>query len=286
MENVGFRHIFVLWTLVVTVFGFFYHYLAGAGGTLVYSLTGKPVEKLLDSIYFSFITATTTGFGDILPHGYFKQMAIAEVIFGLLLLALLTSKLVSIKQDAILNEVYDISFSERINRLRSSLFLFRQNSARILERVEEGIVRRRELNELHAYIASLMDTLDEVLFMINKAGKNEYVKDLDAVTLEIILNSVLRASERLLEVIAVLVKRNITWKRDVLTTLVQKCMEKTDYIFGRSLRTLKPGILAELMKEKDSIHVSITQALNKVYQDEGLQRFFVRTEIVENGQES
>ncbi len=85
------------------------------------------INNLPDSIYFSFVTATTTGFGDFLPQGWFKLIVIAEVICGLLLLALVTSKLVSIKQDILLKEIYDMSFYERINRLRSGLLLFRQN---------------------------------------------------------------------------------------------------------------------------------------------------------------
>jgi len=79
-------------------------------------------------------------------NGFFKLISIFEVVFGLLLLAFVTSKLVSIKQDVILNEIYDISFNERLSMVRSSLLLFRQSLSRMMEKIEEiGKAKEAEL---------------------------------------------------------------------------------------------------------------------------------------------
>src|SRR3989344_3551522 len=94
-DRLTFGHIFIIWACIITVFGILYHFFSGSASNLFYTRTGGPVSSMLDSIYFSFITATTTGFGDIIPHGFFKVIAIFEAISGLLLLAFVTSKLVS-----------------------------------------------------------------------------------------------------------------------------------------------------------------------------------------------
>ncbi|MBI2523367.1 two pore domain potassium channel family protein, partial [Candidatus Woesearchaeota archaeon] len=123
-----------------------YHFLDSSENRLLYVLKNNAVDDLTDSIYFSFVTATTTGFGDIIPFGYFKIVAVMEVIFGLLLLSVVTYKLVSLKQDIISSEIYEISLNERISRLRSSLSLFRQNLDALISKVDDGTIKKRSIS--------------------------------------------------------------------------------------------------------------------------------------------
>src|SRR3989338_6930496 len=121
IDKLKFIHILILWVFIIMSFGMAYYFLANVNSFLYYNLDQSPITRVIDAVYFSFVAATTTGFGDIIPMGVFKIVSIIEVIFGLLLLALVTSKLVSIKQDMILDEIYESSLNEKINRLRSSL---------------------------------------------------------------------------------------------------------------------------------------------------------------------
>src|SRR3989344_7262124 len=149
VDNIGFLNIFIIWTAVIVVFGFLYFYLPDDTSFLYNSLERSVIEKIGDAMYFSFGTATITGVGGIVPIGMeFQFYSVIEVLFALFLLAFFTSKLVSIKQDIIISEIYEISFNERINRIRSSLLLFRQQIARAIEHTEDHTIKKREVDDL------------------------------------------------------------------------------------------------------------------------------------------
>ncbi len=145
LDKTNFFHIFFIWALIIVIFGICY-FILRTDNTLLYYISEKEnVTRLTDAIYFSFVTATSTGFGDIIPLGFFKLMAVLEVIFGLMLLAFVTSKLVSIKQDVILTEIYDLSFNEKINRIRASMLFFRQQISRLIAHIESDTIKKGRL---------------------------------------------------------------------------------------------------------------------------------------------
>ncbi len=225
LDKLTFPRIFLLWTSVVAGFGFVYRFLSTDIHYLYYVHQGLPVHDVVDSIYFSFITATSTGFGDIIPFGYFKIIAIFEVIFGLVLLAFVTSKLVSIKQNVILNEVYEISFHEKINRVRSSLLLFRQNVGRVIDRVEDKSIRSREVSDLYTFISSLEDTLNEVSMLMKRQGKTHFTKIIDPLDAELIFHSITHSFEKLGELIHILNNSGLDWRREVTLNFIQRCVD-------------------------------------------------------------
>ena len=255
IDKLNFLYILVIWILIIIIFGIFYYLFNNNGSYLSYTQNGNSVNSIINSIYFSFIAAMTTGFGDILPVGYFKILAIFEVIFGLLLLALVTSKLVSIKQDMILNEIYELSLNERVNRLRSSLLLFRQNLGKIIARIEEGYVRKREISDLYVYVSSLEDTLHEIDNIMQRQDKNHFTKKIDAISTEIIFNSVLSSFEKLNELLTTLNQHKLEWKREIITDLVNRCMSLNERVFVSvvSSKNLREKTLNDLRDSKNKI---------------------------------
>jgi potassium channel LctB len=224
LDHLNFFHIFVIWTGILVLFGILYYLLTGPNNYLVYTVTNQKVTGLFDSIYFSFITATSTGFGDIAPIGIFKLMSIFEVIFGLVLLAIVTSKLVSIKQDVIMNEIYDISFNEKINRIRSSLLLFRQNLSRVISNIESNNIRHREISDIYNYISSLEDNLTEISSLMDRKKGNRYTKELDSMSTELLFHSINQSFERLYELIAVMNSSKLEWRRKLTLDLIDRCL--------------------------------------------------------------
>ena len=229
IDRLNFFHILVIWMVVVAIFGLFYFFASGAS-SLVYTKSAVSVKNLWDTIYFSFVASTTTGFGDIVPTGWFKLIAIAEVVSGFLLLALVTSKLVSIKQDMILSELYELSLSEKFNRLRSTLILFRQNLGRILTKVEEGTLKKREALDLYLYISSFEDCVNETLKLLDMP-KNGYSKNVDRVNMELIANSIIHSLERLGDLLVLMDESKIDWRREITLDLISRSLKINDQLF-------------------------------------------------------
>jgi hypothetical protein len=258
IDKLSFIHILVFWIILIVFFGLFYYLAIVPSSSLNYSSSETPVNNLYDAIYFSFVSATTTGFGDIVPVGLFRVVAIVEVIFGLLLLALVTSRLVSIRQDAILNEVYEISFNEKVNRLRSSLLLFRQNLDRLISKSEEKTFGSREARSLNGYVFSLEDTLSEIFAVINKKKGNKFIKKLDPVNTELIFNSMISSFNKLDELFIVLIENKISFKKQVSFSPIKKCFLLVDSSFSQiGKSSLSNETIDDLNKRINSVLESL-----------------------------
>ncbi|MCA9478088.1 MAG: two pore domain potassium channel family protein [Nanoarchaeota archaeon] len=211
LDKLRFSHILLVWVGLVTCYGLIYFYFSSPANYVFDTLHRVPVTDLWQTIYFSFVTATTTGFGDVIPMGNFRIIAIAEVITGLLLLAIVTSKFVSIKQDQIMKELYDISLSEKINRLRSSLFLYKQHLNRLTSNAQEGTFKDLDQKNLGMYFTSYEDVLVETLTLLNKEDNDEHqIVDLD---LDFLARSIVNALEKTIEAGKEFSENKIPWTK-------------------------------------------------------------------------
>jgi len=261
-DKLSFLHIFLIWAIVIVMFGLAYHFLTKGTSYLYQSLGDKTSLSVFDTIYFSFITATTTGFGDIIPFGGFRILALIEVVCGLLLLAFAMSKLVSIKQDIILNEVYEISLGEKISRIRSSLLLFRQNINRIIEHIEEGIIKKREIIDMYIYISSLEDSLQQIFTLFTRSRTNHFTKDIDPVNAELIFISIIQSLEKLLELINMLENQKIEWRREVTISLIKNSTKQSSLLF-ENIGAIKNLSNLTVKNLKSQIEV-VVQDINKI----------------------
>ena len=263
IDRVSFPYVLLFWVSVIIMFGLAYHALSNDVSYLYSNREHIPVKQALDAIYFSFSTATSTGFGDIVPSGYFKLIAIVEVISGLLLLAFVTSKLVSLKQDIILNEIYEISFQERINRLRSSLLLFRQHLGRIINRIDDQSIHKREINETYIYVSSLEDTLNEIVTLVDRDKKYHFTKDIDEINAELIVNSMNSSFEKLREFIGVCSQHQLEWKRDVTVSIIERCLMINETIFSKFPVSLSEKRMGDLRGQNRNITIMIQTEIQR-----------------------
>ena len=231
LDSLDFPHILVIWVLMCLLFGFVYCFFANDNSHLIYARTGQKVDAMADFIYFSFITATSTGFGDIVPMGYFKVISILEVVLGIIILAVVTTKLVSMKQDTIMEEIYDISFYEKINRIRSSLLLFRQNINKITIHVETFTIRKMEVKDLSTHLSMFEDSLADISEMIDLSNRKEYTKGINPMDTELIFNSINQSFEKIDELTSLMEKKKVTWKKDGTLKLLRKCLDTGDLLF-------------------------------------------------------
>jgi hypothetical protein len=226
LDKISFSQTFLIWLLVILLFAGIYFSLAwGFNNSLMYR--NEAIEPngvgLLNSVYFSFITATTLGYGDIAPVGAISKIfAAAEVVIGLILWGLVISKLVGIKQERILEEVYDISYEEIIDRLRSGLYLFRSDVNRALEKIESGSIRPREIKDLWMIFSGLDTTLANIKNMIMPAkGEKYYYKKIDVFRLELLLNSIQLSLNKMLELVKNLKAHSLDWRNELLITSIR-----------------------------------------------------------------
>ena len=256
LDKVSFKRLFLVWILMIVGIGFFYTVLQTENSRLTSTATGNTVS-VGDAIYFSFITATSTGYGDIVPHGFFKVIVLCEVIVSLVIFAIVTSKLVSIKQEAVLNEIYEISFTERVAKIRSALYLFRIDLEKIMVKQEEAKLTKREVSEIWTNLSFLENTLVEFSNMVSKeAGEDSYLKKVDTVNMEIILNSLNQSFEKMIELIRLFDINKLDWKRTLTINFIISCLEhskvifqKVDNTYGSSLKSVKT--ISEEFSKKD-----------------------------------
>ena len=89
---------------------------------------GQPLPKgpggFGECLYFSVVTATTLGYGDITPiNAWARLLASCEAVAGMVLVGALISKLLSTHQEQLLRETHDLAFKERLGRIQTSLHL-------------------------------------------------------------------------------------------------------------------------------------------------------------------
>ncbi len=259
IDRVSFLHILLIWLGIVISFGFIYKFFSGTTSFLQLNQTQSVVHNLLDSIYFSFVSATTTGFGDITPLGSFRVLSTLEVVISLLIVAIVTSKLISLKQNVILDELYEITFLERINRMRSALLLFRQDIHNLIHKVEDGLVKKRDIQSLYQQLGTFKENINEITAALFHQNKY-FTKQLDEMNAKLIANSMNHSFQRLVELLETLTVQGFLWTTDKNIMFLEKSLQSYTDFYTQLKRTkiLDVQTIKDFCKEKDIVAEQIT----------------------------
>src|SRR5262245_33823792 len=169
------------WLAMVVGLGVVYWAMSVAGlGTL--RDAGAPIAHtwrgLLASLYFSVVTATSVGFGDVVPTGFLRLIAVLEGAAGLLLFGCIVSKLASRHQEDVLEQTHQIAFEDRLDRVRTNLHLVlselqtvaeswsaaQHTPERMLARLEgAAMMLQSELRTIHALLYRTSQTPEEAV---------------------------------------------------------------------------------------------------------------------------
>jgi len=84
---------------------------------------GADLKGFASAVYFSFVTATSIGYGDIVPVGGARVIAIAEAVTALLVFGAVVAKFVSHRQEELVSEIHRVTFDERLDRVETNLHL-------------------------------------------------------------------------------------------------------------------------------------------------------------------
>jgi hypothetical protein len=251
IDKTSFLWVFVFWMMIIIIFGIGYFMLAiNPDNSLIYrgNVLKPDAEGLYDSIYYSFITVTTTGYGDISPSGLSKLFSIFEVILGVIIEGILVSKLVGLKQETILEEIYNINYEEAFTNYRRGLSLVRTDIVMIMEKIENKTIKQRELRDLWIIFSGLDGTLTNIKNIIIPSKKDTYYnKKLDVSKVELILSSMKLTLHKVLELIRTLKHRDLDWREELLlTSLYYDVQVVKDVIEYESKRSVDRKVIDKL----------------------------------------
>jgi hypothetical protein len=271
IDALDFKKIFILWIAYIFAFSavfFFldvYHPEHGLKNVDI----GYDAVSFLNAVYFSFVCATSTGFGDITPIGISRTVAIIEVIGGMIIFGLVISKLISFKQDLILNEIYEISLDGKISGLRSSLYLFKVDLSKLIERVSEGQGFKRRADQLYL----LTDTLKETIMDIEKVvcfpngRRSDFLKSVGPIQLELLINSITTSLDRLSELLRQIDEKQYSWRGEKnvrsIGAVCEIVGEICGYLGNNGTSESIKGRVAELEKSKKELEKQLEKKTEK-----------------------
>lgn len=171
--------------------------------------TLPPLERLWESAYFSLVTATTVGYGDLLPLGASKAVAVMQASAGVLIFGILIAKLVARRNDAVMTDVHRLTSESIFYHIRQGLFIVRKDFDTLIRDVEHhGNVPDHEWDNLIASCLQAQSLIEEIPNFY--ANSNGYVIDRKREAL--LIDSVQRTLNRLLHLLAALDHRHIKWQ--------------------------------------------------------------------------
>jgi len=162
------------WLGMILIFGVIY-WLAGIGmgwGLQAGSSVVHPdVGGLATSIYFSFVTALSIGYGDVIPVGPLRILAVIEGIAGLLVFGCVISKLVSRRQEELTAEIHRTTFEDRLDRVRTNLHLVFSDLGSVQQlQTEQGALPHQVLRRLESTVRVFrgeLQTIHDLLYRSN-----------------------------------------------------------------------------------------------------------------------
>lgn len=127
--------LFTLWGGMAICFAFLYFGLSFIGNgehgpSMIHDM--DTWHRFYNSLYYSIITATSTGYGDIVPHGLSKIVASMQSISALLVFAIFVTKLVSHQQELTLTEVHRLTFEDVFHNTREGMYIARKDFDHII----------------------------------------------------------------------------------------------------------------------------------------------------------
>jgi len=213
ITSLSYTSLFLIWAGMAVGFGFAYFILSSIPSVVHHGPTQmeglSAAGRFWNSLYYSVITATSTGYGDITPQGFSKFLASIQSIFALFVFAIFVTKLVSHRQELALREVHKLTFEDIYHNTREDLFIIRKDLDTIIDEANETKALSQESwrNLMSAYqqaqtlIAEIPDFYD--------VGSHLYT--IDPKREELLLESVHRTLHRINKTLDTLSKCGIDW---------------------------------------------------------------------------
>lgn len=247
-ERITVRQIATYWISNVALFSALYYGLSFAGATIMHNgqaLT-TSLEGLGNSIYFSFTTALTLGYGNIAPLGTAKALAVLEAIGSVSLIGLFIGKLVSIKQEKILEEIKELTFEEATHNAITGLYLFRNQAKELQEKISKSKKDKsisKEFDTINLTLINALQTFNDSKITINDPHKS-------MMHLSLVTNSINYSLSRLVELLEEFNKRKIGWNKESTTTALAESVRMKETLTQSFERIKSDEQISKIVGEK------------------------------------
>ncbi len=250
-ERITVRQIATYWLSNVALFSALYYGLSFAGATIMHNgqaLT-TSLEGLGNSIYFSFTTALTLGYGNIAPIGIAKALAVLEAIGSVSLIGLFIGKLVSIKQEKILEEIRELTFEEATHNAITGLYLFRNQAKELQEKISKTKAAKsdktfaKELDTMNLTLIDSLQSFNDSKIMINDPHKS-------MMHLSLMTNSINYSLSRLVGLLEEFNKRKIGWNKESTTTALAESVRMRETLMQSFERIKSDEQISKIVGEK------------------------------------
>lgn len=167
------------------------------------------LRHFANSMYFSIITATTTGYGDILPQGFSKFLAGLQAVLSFFVFGVFISKLVSNRQEIALEQVHKLTFEDVFHNIREGLYIIRKDFDHLMVVAEEkGVFDDQQWENLQTALKQAQSLVQEIPTFYDDEH-NLYT--IDATREELLQEAVHRTLHRASQLLDVLSEAEIPW---------------------------------------------------------------------------
>jgi len=246
LQDYSYVKILKLWVSIGVGFAIIYYLLnlffPQHGLIYTHNALNHELADFITILYFSFITLTTTGYGDVIPLGISKILSLLEIFSGVIVFGFLISKLISTRQGKIIEELYDISFEDKINRLKSGLYVYRANISRIIDRIKaERRIKHYDITDLEANLEGVKININRVSDFLISEEKKPATK-LNDLNINLLFNSISLTTSRVIGILNILKSKRSHFEQKTILLYISDSV--------RSIRKLQKVYQGRIFKEE------------------------------------
>lgn len=174
-----------IWFGMIVFFGLFYWFGGfgiGWGLQIGSAKVGLDLGGFGTALYFSFVTALSIGYGDVVPLGGMRILAVIEGIAGLLLFGCVISKLVSRRQEELTEDIHRTTFEDRLDRVRTNLHLVFSDFGSVQQlQAEQGVLPDLVLRRLESTVRVFrgeLQTIHDLLYRCKVVPEEDVLESL------------------------------------------------------------------------------------------------------------
>ena len=254
---------------MAVIFAIAYFGLSYMGAGLEHAPTSlanisDPAIRFANALYYSIITATSTGYGDITPEGFSKVLASMQSISALLVFAIFVTKLVSHQQEVTLTEVHRLTFEDVFHNTREGMYIARKDFDHVMrEAKEKGAIDTEHWENMIIAFRQLQTIFEEIPdFYENEV--HHYT--IDEKREQLLLEAVHRTLHRINQMFDVLSAKGIDWfsREDVMREVKElvSIMTKITPLWKERSPYEAHEAFEDILQMKERMHLKILKTIH------------------------